>query len=289
MGRIKNQSNATDHASLILLGFRHVDSIPLRFTLDRSYFLYPNEEMIKGSAVAFANLHAAMIRKNVLAVGEYLSRATATSRPVAVYPQQEVTEVGEDGASAIQVTPPGMILIELPFEDDIRVLEEDGGKVVPEEESIEAAMKLVRKLTIRDFDLSMFENQALMQFWNYIEAVALETKARAPEDFEPILDEEAILEAAGDRINAFRDSLPQDVKVEKATRKRKVVEDDSGCDWVDLFRTNSISSCTVATLKKFLGSRGARLSGKKAELAFRVGQMIGEEIQKENRVESSGD
>lgn len=276
---IKKQSNATDFASLVLRGFRHVDSIPLHLTLDRSYFLYPNEAMVKGSTAAFANLHASMLRKNVLAVAELLTRKSATSRLVALYPQQEEVSF-EEGVGRIQMKPPGMILTELPFEDDIRELGEDRGHVEPTEESIDSAAKMMSKLGL-DFAAGIpFENQALEEFWSYIEAIALDTKVK--EDFDPLVDEEAILERAGALIEAFRTSLPEDVKEVKkrASRKRQIVEDDSGCDWEELYRTDSLSECTVDMLKSFLRSKGSRVSGKKADLVYRVGKMIEEDMGK---------
>ena len=72
---IKRSSNADPGgASLILLGFKPVGSIPAAHTLENSYLVYPNDEKVVGSTVAFANLHAAMLRKKVLAIGELLTR-----------------------------------------------------------------------------------------------------------------------------------------------------------------------------------------------------------------------
>jgi hypothetical protein len=113
--KMKRESNSTEKGSLILLGFRDIDSIPLHYMLDRSYFMFPNENLVKGSAAAFANLHAAMLRKNVLAIGEFIPRITSTTRMVAIYPQAEEKEELEDG-SEVQTRPPGMVLIELPFQ-----------------------------------------------------------------------------------------------------------------------------------------------------------------------------
>ena len=84
--------------------------------------------------MAFATLYAAMLRKNVLGIGELLQRINATSRMVAIVPQEE--ELSEDGM--IQEVPPGFLLIPLAYEDDIRAIPE-----TPETGDYEAGSELV--------------------------------------------------------------------------------------------------------------------------------------------------
>ena len=84
---IRRKSNANKGtASLILVGFKPIASMP-RLTFQNSYFAYPNEEKVTGSGDAFAALLASMLRKEVIAIGELLLRATASSRLVAIVPQ----------------------------------------------------------------------------------------------------------------------------------------------------------------------------------------------------------
>ena len=105
---IRRKSNANKGtASLILVGFKPIASMP-RLTFQNSYFAYPNEEKVTGSGDAFAALLASMLRKEVIAIGELLLRATASSRLVAIVPQAEYHS--EDGR---QTKPPGLLIFQL--------------------------------------------------------------------------------------------------------------------------------------------------------------------------------
>lgn len=287
VAKIKKASNAgTDRSSLIILGFKPQDAIPINLTVDKSYFIYPNDEEAEGSTDAFANLHAAMLRKKVVAIGELLTRITTSSRMVAIFPQAEQKEVEEDGFEE-QITPPGMIVVNLPFEDDVRKIESDSGNAASED-LVEEAIDLIRHQKLEGIEVGVnFENAAIEKFWSYIEAVALETTIPAKEQHETELNEQEVLNVAGAQIEAFRDSLPDDVKVEKKSmgqpRKRKTAElvaDESGLDWVQLYSTDSIPDCKVDDLKSYLKSVGARLGGRKDDLVIRVSQSISDKVQR---------
>jgi ATP-dependent DNA helicase 2 subunit 1 len=271
ISEIKKQSNISREASLVLLGFKEKNAVPLHYTVDKSYFLYPNDEKVTGSTVAFANLHASMIRKGVVAIGELLTKVTATSRLVAIYPQVEETDEG-----GLQVKPPGMVAVVLPFEDDVRALDEDTGEAT--KESVNAGVNMIEHMLFdKEFELDYLKNDSLAHFWNYIESIALETTLPAPEESLNVSDEE-VREAAGKEIDAFYASLPDDIEKPKAVKKRKLVQDDSGCEWLDLYQTDSLSDCNIDDLKKYLRSVGEKLVGKKADLIDRVAQSIGGRI-----------
>uniref|UniRef100_A0A7S1D336 SAP domain-containing protein n=1 Tax=Cyclophora tenuis TaxID=216820 RepID=A0A7S1D336_CYCTE len=66
-------------------------------------------------------------------------------------------------------------------------------------------------------------------------------------------------------------------KRNRQQKKRKAaqpIEDDSGLDWLQLYKDDELSDCKVDQLKKYLRSVGARLSGRKEELILRVSQSI---------------
>ena len=273
---IKKMSNA-DHekASLILLGFKPKDSLPMHYTVEKSFYLYPNEQKVKGSTAAFANLHASMLRKGVLAIGELLTRVTATSRLVAIFPQEGEYLPLEDGGE--QVTPPGMVAVALPFEDDVRALEPDTGTAT--EASVQAAIDLVERMKFGDgFVLDYFKNDSLEHFYTYMESIALETTLPTPEQSLNQITDEDMRKQAGDQIDAFIASLPEDIVVEKESKKRKREPDESGCDWLDLYKTDALNECTILMLKQYLKSVGEKSAGKKAELIERVSLSIGDRI-----------
>lgn len=280
----KASSPGTGTASLIILGFKPQDAIPITSTVDKTYFIYPTDERGEGSIDAFANLHAAMLRRNVVAIGEMLNRVTSGSRIVAIFPQAE-QKVMEDGYEE-QITPPGMVVVNLPFEDDVRKMEPDSSAIIAAEHIVEEAVDLVRHQKIESIEFGInFENASIAKFWRYVEAVALETTIPAKEEHETELNEVEVLNAAGAQIEAFRNSLPRDVKIEKKPKdgplKRKAVEvfdDESGLDWVRLYSSGSISTCKVDDLRSYLKSVGTRTGGRKGDLVIRVSQSISDRL-----------
>lgn len=258
-----------------------------------------------------------MLRKNVVGIGEVLFRVGWTSKLVAIYPLKEVLD-NEEGTQRL---PPGLMVVPLPFEDDIREPEldeamkelrlqstmsgdleqkdvklEDGGGTVPDltaslsasaneldniptgyvasKELVQAAVDLIEKQTVDD-DTQLgedLENAALQRFFDYIEAIAMEDPFfEARTDFDTEVPDDAVLKAAGKQIEQFKVLLPDDVEKLKATgRKRKVMKDDSGINWIELYHEGELDSCKLPELKKYLRSVGEPLSGKKSDLILRV-------------------
>lgn len=124
---ILHQANGRrDKTGLILLGFKPKGTIPSYHTMAPAYFIYPNDEVVKGSREAFVELHSAMLRKNVVAIGEVIFRLNWEAKLVLIYPVEEVfEELTDDPENLRQKRPPGMAVVELPFEDDMRALEID--------------------------------------------------------------------------------------------------------------------------------------------------------------------
>jgi ATP-dependent DNA helicase 2 subunit 1 len=286
-----NANNA--FASLILLGFKDKNAVPFTHTLEATHFVYPNDKRVEGSSSAFAHLHAAMLRKNVVAIGELLERANGTARLVAMSPLEE--ELCEDEINGEVVSrlksPPGMVVVTLPFEDDMRAMEPDaavrsletGGTAVATEKVVNAAMDLIQKQTLSNVEIGEnFENAPLAKFWDYVEHVALGECLPAEEEYDTVVDTEGVLKVAGEQITALKESLPPDlvVKLETAGSKRKIEPDDSGVDWELMFVEGRLSECKNDQLKKKLRSvPGAiKLSGNKFELVERVTEVLEREL-----------
>lgn len=277
--KIKMASNFHHEiAGVALIGFRPASAISLTHFLEKSYFCYPNDNIVKGSTQAFANLHASMKRKQVVLIGELLTRVTASSRLVALIPQVE----SKDIEGVHQVLAPGMIVVPLPYEDDVRTMDDDAGNTASRE-LVEEAKGLLRSQKLAHLEFgNTFENAHLKRFWTYIESVALGTACPVKESCDTEIDEESLRELLGKKIGNFLRELPIDKEEEKfngGPQKRKPLSlDMSGCDWVNLYTTNSLSVCKVDELKQYLRAIGARISGKKEELVLRVSQSIGNRI-----------
>lgn len=266
----KKQCNANqDFASLILLGFKRETAVPFYHSVEKSYFAYPSDA---ASADAFAHLHQNMLRRGVIAVGELLTRVTATSRLVVLRPLQEVVEMVEGGMMQ-QSRPPGMLVTDIPFEDEMRAIEpdvatktwEETGYDLAAQDMIKAAMNLVQKQTLVGVEIGEdFENAAMCRFWNYVEHVALDEGLRADKPYDTEIDKGEVLKHAGEEIDEFVALLPDDIKPEQAPRKRKIEPDDSGVDWGKVYMGGAVSRCKVADLKKKLKSVGELVSGNKS-------------------------
>lgn len=229
---IKKSSNAnTQFASLIILGFKDHNSIPISDTMDQTFFAYPSDERTEGSRRAFAHLHASMLRKRVLAVGELLTRVSATSRLVAMWPlreEDEFRQVDDDRENPIQPTghtrPPGMMIVVLPFEDEVRSIGpdeasrrwEEQNEYITTTDAVQKAMNLINKQTLQDVVIGEnFENAHLTDFWNYVEHVALNEPLPGTAEYEMLPNDEDVLAHIGPEAEAFSAILPIDVKVEK--------------------------------------------------------------------------
>jgi non-homologous end joining protein Ku len=275
---IRIAGNANESGSLILLGFKDKNAIPFTHTLEATYFAYPDDKTVEGSSSAFAHLHAAMLRKNVVAIGELLTRAKGMARLVAMSPLEEELCTDEiDGQEVLRLkSPPGMVVVALPFEDEMRAMDPDaavrsletGGAAIATENVVNAAMALIRKQTIPNVEIGEnFENATLSKFWDYVEHVALaEGPPDKQEEYDTVVDKERVLKDSGEQITALKESLPPDVvvKAETAGSKRKIEPDDSGVDWELMFAEGRLSDLKNDQLKKKLRSvPGAKLSGNK--------------------------
>jgi hypothetical protein len=260
--KIKRSVNANpDFGSLILYGFKPRDQVTFVDSVDNYYFIYPQDNKVQGSSKAFAQLFYGMQRKGVVAVGELLQRVSATSRCVAFWPKVD------DGSSHL---PPqeGMIMMYLPFEDELRVMPErkdyavrmstlmdqttsdgpdtvmgDGPDIVMSddaapstrwvpEELVEAAVSLIEKQTLADRVLGVdFQNARLAETWKLLEHEALRLEWEPSNDYDTVINpehERAIMDAAGEQVNQLFSILPEDEA--KVTGKRKKTADPDADD-----------------------------------------------------------
>ena len=256
-------ANGAYDPGLTILGFKSRSSVPFYHSITSTYLILPSDNDVQGSANAFAQLRASMLRKNVVAIGEVLHRETWQSRLVAIIPIEDSTS--DDDLHV----PPGMFVMSLPFEDDIRAVVPDeaskefdrikaepspiqsgvvkeeysgtsGDNVfgtwddedeavrgnVASEELVSAAIKLMKKQGLNKRNLGNdYDNAALIEFYAYLKNIALDLPYEKVEEFDTTINEKKITEKAGDEIKAFLDCLPTDVPKAKATASRKRAKD----------------------------------------------------------------
>lgn len=294
---LKRAANAnSDFASLILLGFKDATSISPTDIMGQAYFAYPNENHTAGSREAFAYLHSSMKRKGVLAIGEMLSRKTSTSRQVAFWPLAEIEK--EDGESAGATRPPGMMIVELPFEEEVREKGTDAaiqekvttGRNLASPDVVDAFAALVERQSWDNVEIGeVFENADLSRFWDYVEHVALGLPLPAKHDeYDTIPDEAAISKRVEKELERVISLLPDDVIPEKVPKKRQQVPDDSGVDWRDVYQQGQVAKCRAEDLKKKLKSVGERVGGNKSELVDRIMPYLQKEFEDDIKVKIEG-
>ena len=289
ISKLKRNANAcSDEPCLILLGFKTLNAIDKtrmhQFPLiDRSLFAYPNDDSIQGSRVAFATLHSSMLRKNVIGIGEILQRVTATSRLVAIVPQEEKLandndcsndDGDEESEGMVQERPPGFLLIPLSYEDDVRAIPE-AGHYEADEDMVSAVEGFMDKLKLDNFVIGeSFENPALKAFWNYMESVALGTPLVEDDldEDDTNLDAQVVLSVCGKEIDSFKNILPDDEVVEKEKKRRvaSLKADQTGIDWFHEYKENTFETLSVEELKAYCRSQGEKVGGRKADLIARV-------------------
>ena len=278
---IQAASNSlSDSNYLMIIGFRHIDSVPLEHTVERPYFAYPNDNFVSGSSVAFAALNDSMLRRGVIGIGELLTKVGSTSRVVALFPCHEVREEVEyAGGNKIveQVQPTGWIVVPLPFEDDIRQID-CTSSCYADQTAIMRMKDIITRSQIYNIEWGYsFKNPTLSQFWKYIEEVALNNELPDPDD-EIQTNDVVVRERIGVQIERLENTLPTEIiqedTKETAKRRRRSHEGVTGIDWREMYKNDELNSCKVDEMKIFLRSIGISASGNKATLVDRISNIF---------------
>merc|ERR1712137_481703 len=104
---------------MLLLGFKRVSLLESQHRIFHSYFVYPNERLVTGSASLCAALLEQMLSRKVMAIVRYIARRNSAPVLAALLPQAENEEPDTGGD---QSCPPGFHMILLPWADDFRQL-----------------------------------------------------------------------------------------------------------------------------------------------------------------------
>lgn len=269
---MKKASNSQDASSLVVHGFRPMKFLPITNLMSKTTIALANDSRVSGSEKALYNLKLSMIKKDVFAVGEMLTRASTTSKMVALVPKN-------DGFG-------GFLITQLPYKEDTRkVLPSDIG--FADRNSVDAAKKLISKATLNfdHFESCLPENPWLKHFFGYLESVSLGRALGEVED-DTKMDVQQMLENAIKEIESFSLSLPEDDQPIKKERKRKeppsskpkFVTERISDEWIDRFKNDELGDLKNDQLKAFLKGQGERVAGKKSDLVDRVIRVIEKEL-----------
>ncbi|KAM3573180.1 hypothetical protein VYU27_004854 [Nannochloropsis oceanica] len=273
---------------LYLLGFVPSEELAWELNVTSSTTVYPEELSLKGCTRAFISLREAMLKRERMAVVRY--QASAKSEPrLAVLLASLATK--------------GLELVELPFLGDLRSVESphlDCPPPPPEKEQLEAARKVVARLTLKPQQYSVgFNNPALEKFYSGLQALALEEAktewneitddstwpsdellGRAEEELEELWElspdpRKGVQRGRGRKRKA--DAVTKTVKGKLVAEKVSKAEDEDdekigggGDRSVKDLSMGKLAKLTVPQLKEICRARGLPVSGKKGDIIDRL-------------------
>ncbi|KAM3963306.1 inverted repeat-binding protein [Aphomia sociella] len=171
----KYMTNPFGSPMIKLLGFKSTEVMcKEKWFVKPGYFLYPNEDIVEGSTVAFKALHQACIDMSVVALCMLCTRVNSKPYIVALSPCSNPLGLN------IEI---GFNIIIIPFVENVRnlsVLDDDIDEVIPEHKN---AMKNILNSLTFEYKPDMFENPKLQSQYRNIEAIAL-----LQENVEPFVD-----------------------------------------------------------------------------------------------------
>ena len=262
---------------LRLLGFKPSSLLKDHHRIFHAYFVYPNEKGVRGSAVLLSALISSLLERKLMAICSYVARKNSEPMLVALLPQAEVEEEGE------QLRPPGFVMIRLPWAEEIRQLSFPVPDGVPEEipgELKAAAVAVVNALRLENFAPGCAENPKLQRHYAAIQALALAEEQ--PEETTDVLQPDAAtLEKKKPIIEAWKGAVSScapakrtaDAAEGRAAKwpRREALAMPEGVEGMRaLVHSGDAERLTVAVLKDWLKSQGVANTGKKQELLERV-------------------
>lgn len=179
---------------LKLLGFKPASIIcKEKWFIKPGYFLFPIENVIEGSTVAFKAFHQACVEMNKVAICVLCTRVNSKPCIVALSPTTKPLGLNVET---------GFDVIRLPFVEHVRNIpmyeDDEEVQITTENKSV---MKDILKTLCFDYKADLFENPKLQSQYRAIEAIALEE-----DDVEPFVD---TTKPSPDKFRIIKDDLFQ--------------------------------------------------------------------------------
>ncbi|XP_062170512.1 ATP-dependent DNA helicase 2 subunit KU70 [Alnus glutinosa] len=269
---------------LRLLGFKPLSCLKDYHNLRPATFVFPSDEEVIGSTCIFIALHRSMLRLKRFALAFYGS--SSHPRLVALIAQDEIVSHGG------QIEPPGMHMINLPYCEDIRHVEElysDSSGATPKatDDQIKKATALMKRIDLKDFSVCQFSNPALQRHYAVLQALALEELDMPEMKDETLPDEEGmarpgVVGALEEfKCSVYGDNYDEDSelvgngKASETSKKRKAiaenaVKESASYDWSELADNGKLKDLTVVELKYYLTAHNLPVAGKKEALISRI-------------------
>lgn len=219
--RVGGRSSVSDEPALVVISFHPASALRPWHHVRPPYLAFPSDSPVRGSIAAFAALLRQMRAKERIALARFVPRAGLQPRLVALVPQvAEDTEVGTR-------VPDALLVVDLPFLDDLRPVPLPLGSPAATPEAVSAASAVVQRITLRGFSPYNFRSPSLRKFFAVMEALALNDEAvrwSADDDDDVRPDTDAMQDRFGDLLRTFASHVTEDFKPApppKAPRARK--------------------------------------------------------------------
>ncbi|KAF7721213.1 X-ray repair cross-complementing protein 6 [Apophysomyces ossiformis] len=209
---------------LVLIGFKPRRLLRKHYNISHSYFIYPDELEYEGSTRTFSALLYAMLKLDQVAICSFIRSSNTLPKIVALLPQAE--ELDDHG---VQVSPPGLSIISLPYADDIREIPVESTPRASED-IVELTKKCINKSQIPGHYNDMaIENPSLKRHYESLHAIVLEKDIGEAED-RTVPDYEEIHRNIGHSIKTLKEALDREVPEElegPAVKKRPTGDESS--------------------------------------------------------------
>jgi ATP-dependent DNA helicase 2 subunit 1 len=272
-----------------IVGFKPISSLPIWASTKHPTFIYPSEGDYVGSTRVFSALQQKLLQDQKIGIVWFIPRRNAAPVLAAMLPGPEKLDEND-----VQVTPPGMWLLPLPFADDIRQNPETNLVVAPEP-LIDHMRTIVQQLQLpkAQYDPRKYPNPSLQWHYRILQALALdEDLPEQPED-KTIPKYRQIDKRAGDYVVEWGEELEAQHRklfaeqpksstlakrgpkateplAEKPSKKVKTEDSDQAANVLNLYHSGNLSKLTLPVLKEFLTSKSLSTTGKKADLIERI-------------------
>ncbi|KAJ3156664.1 X-ray repair cross-complementing protein 6 [Geranomyces michiganensis] len=187
---------------LVLLGFKPRSALKDKHNIKHASFIYPDESEYSGSSSVYAHFLERMWTRQKIAICRMTQRSNAAPRLVALVP--EMPNSSDKLAEEEKVT--GLHVVYLPFADDSRRNIAGPSDMVPDEHK-SMATAIVKKLCIKNFTSTDYENPVLQKHYNNLQALALLQDVAEDIEDKTLPVTESINKRAGDMIKEFKTAI----------------------------------------------------------------------------------
>ncbi|OMJ95374.1 hypothetical protein SteCoe_1293 [Stentor coeruleus] len=242
-----------DAPGLKLMGFKNRDRIKNYMNVRASYFLYPEENRVKGSSQVVNSLLTSMIKLNKIAIVRFIPRQGAVVRFGALVPSQE---------------PKGFNLIFMPYADDMRnpeTLKAKGEVQKAPEDMVKSAAAMIGNIQLGDFDVKSYYNPVLQHFYTNLEALALE-EPKPPQIQDSLEPDEEGMQKKEQYIKEFWELAYNG----NAKRQTKNDIGDGKKKKGDTYTEGELKKMKVPELKEICDRLGIAKAGRKDDLIERI-------------------